>query len=140
MGPGGEPGGGIGSIMRLATDKFATHLRSKAVDKSRGKCVLYVRLALRAGGANLGKHPEHAKDYGPVLRRIGYSEIAVENPATYKFMKGDIVVIQPYTGGSKSGHIAAFDGTQWISDFVQRDFWSGPQYRKHKPTHAFYRP
>ncbi|MFC5459804.1 hypothetical protein [Massilia niabensis] len=126
--------------MRLDTEKFAQHLRRKARDKSQGRCAFYVRLALQAGGARLGSHPGHAKEYGPTLRRIGFSEITVENPLTYKFMKGDIVVIQPYSGGNKSGHIAGFDGTQWISDFVQKDFWSGPQYRKHKPSHAFYRP
>ncbi|XYJ10406.1 hypothetical protein ACSUZJ_00045 [Telluria sp. B2] len=126
--------------MRLDIDKFAKHLRKKAEPHSLGKCALYVRLALQAGGMRLGAHPEHAKDYGPTLRRIGFSEITVENPATYKFMKGDIVVIQPHAGRGKSGHIAGFDGTHWISDFIQRDFWSGPQYRKHKPSHAFYRP
>lgn len=126
--------------MPLDTEKFAKHLRDKAVKKSRGQCAYYVRLALEAGGANLGQRPGHAKDYGPTLRRIGYAEIAVADPSTYKFMKGDIVVIQPYSGGNKSGHIAAYDGTQWVSDFFQKDFWSGPNYRKYKPSHVFYRP
>ena len=126
--------------MPLDTEKLAKHLRDKAVERSRGQCAYYVRLALQAGGANLEGYPKHAKDYGPTLRRIGYKEIAVANPASYKFMKGDIVVLQPYAGGNKSGHIAAYDGTQWISDFFQKDFWSGPNYRKHKPSHVFYRP
>jgi hypothetical protein len=126
--------------MALDTEEFTKHLRKKAKEKSQRRCAFYVRLALQAGGASLGDHPGDAKDYGPLLRRIGFSEIAVENPATYKFMKGDIVVIQPYDGGNPSGHIAGFDGRQWISDFKQRDFWSGPLYRKHKPSHAFYRP
>ena len=126
--------------MPLDTEKFAAHLRRKAGLKSQGRCAFYVRLALQAGGANLGDHPTHAKDYGPTLRRIGFSEMVVDNPDTFKFMKGDIVVIQPHPDGSKSGHIAAYDGKQWISDFKQRDFWSGPQYRKHKPSHAFFRP
>lgn len=50
--------------MRLDTDKFAKHLRKKAVKKSQGRCAFYVRLALQAGGARLGDHPTHAKDYG----------------------------------------------------------------------------
>jgi hypothetical protein len=126
--------------MPLDKEKFAKTLRKKANAKSKGKCAFYVRIALQSAGVAVGAHPIHAKDYGPTLRRIGFTEIVVENPDTYKFMKGDIVVIQPHPGGSNSGHIAAFDGTQWISDFTQRDFWSGPQYRKHKPSHAFYRP
>lgn len=124
--------------MSLDTEKFAQHLRKNAQKQSAGKCARYVRLALQAGGVVVQNQPLHAKDYGPVLRRMGFSEIKVEDPNSYKFLKGDIVVIQPYAGG-KSGHIAAFDGRVWISDFVQRDFWSGAGYRKHRPSHAFYR-
>ena len=125
--------------MPLDTEKFTRYLRAHAEPRSVGKCARYVRLGLRAGGVVVPDQPVHAKDYGPVLRRLGFSEINVENPDVYKFMKGDIVVIQPYVDG-RSGHIAAFDGRSWISDFVQRDFWSGSNYRKHRPTHAFYRP
>ena len=125
--------------MPLDTEKFTQHLRKHAQTKSVGKCAKYVRLGLQAGGAVVQNQPTHAKDYGPSLRRLGFSELAVENPDTYKFMKGDIVVIQPY-GKGKSGHIAVFDGRVWISDFVQRDFWSGASYRKFRPSHAFYRP
>jgi hypothetical protein len=126
--------------MPLDTVKFAQYLRKKAGVKSQGRCAFYVRLALQAGGASLADHPAHAKDYGPTLRRIGFREIVVDDPATYRFMQGDVVVIQPYPDGNKSGHIAAYDGRQWMSDFKQRDFWSGPQYRKLQPSHAFYRP
>jgi len=126
--------------MPLDTEKFAKHLRKNAGRRSRGQCAKYVRLALRAGGRIVPDQPAHAKDYGPALRRMGFSELAVDDPVTYKFMKGDIVVIQPYSAQSKSGHIAAFDGQAWISDFVQKDFWSGSGYRTHRPTHAFYRP
>jgi hypothetical protein len=126
--------------MALDTEEFVKHLRKNAKKQSRGKCAMYVRLALKAGGSVVQNQPTHAKDYGPVLRRLGFSELKVENPDTYKFVKGDIVVIQPYSERSKSGHIAAFDGRVWISDFTQRDFWSGPGYREHRPIHAFYRP
>lgn len=126
--------------MALDIEKFVTHLRANAGKYSKGKCAKYVRLALRAGGSIVPEQPGHAKDYGPVLRRMGFSELAVENSATYRFIKGDIVVIQPYLDQRKSGHIAAFDGRIWISDFIQKDFWSGSGYRTHRPSHAFYRP
>lgn len=126
--------------MPLDTEKFARHLRNNAGPKSKHKCAMYVRLALQAGGGVVRHQPADAKDYGPTLRRMGFSELKVEDPETFKFMKGDIVVIQPYKGGNPSGHIAAFDGRVWISDFVQRDFWSGTAYREHRPIHAFYRP
>lgn len=60
--------------------------------------------------------------------------------AEYVATKGDIAVIQPYSGGDPNGHIAMYDGTQWVSDFTQRDLWGGPSYRKHKPDCVIYRP
>jgi type VI secretion system secreted protein VgrG len=126
--------------MAFDTKKFAARLRKSASKESSKRCAIYVRLALEAGGGKTNGHPGDAKDWGPTLRRMGFSEIKVEDPNKYKFMAGDIVVIQPYAGGNKSGHIAAFDGRVWISDFFQSDFWSGPGYRKYKPSHAFYRP
>ena len=81
-----------------------------------------------------------AKDWGPQLLRMGFHQVTVEDSAKFIPMKGDIVVIQPHEGGNRSGHIAAFDGKIWISDFKQRDFWSGRGYRTKRPAHAFYRP
>lgn len=126
--------------MALDIDKMVEHLRSYAGKTSKRKCAYYVRLALEAGGGDTTGHPADAKLWGPTLKRMGFRQIAVEEPSGYRFLAGDIVVIQPYAGGNKSGHIAAFDGRVWISDFIQTDFWSGPGYRTHKPAHAFYRP
>jgi hypothetical protein len=81
--------------------------------------------------------PREAKGYGPFLISKGFR--AVPN-ANYSPRKGDIVVIQPYVGGNPSGHIAMYDGSRWISDFKQADFWGGKGYRAHKPPHTFYRP
>lgn len=125
--------------MALDKEKFANHLRNNALPRSARKCARYVRLALEAGGGNTKGHPIPAKDWGPTLRRMGFHELKIEDPGSYKFLKGDIVIIQPYPGGRKEGHIAGFDGRQWISDFVQRDFWSGSGYRQHRPSHVFYR-
>jgi len=71
---------------------------------------------------------------------MGFREIQVEDPDKFIFMKGDIVVIQPHARGNPSGHMAGYDGRIWISDFKQRDFWSGQGYRESKPSHVFYRP
>jgi hypothetical protein len=121
-------------------DKFAAHLRDNAEKKSLHLCAQYVREALEAGGGDTSGHLGHAKLWGPTLLRMGFRELVVEKPGEYKPLKGDIVVIQPYKGGNKSGNIAGFDGKIWISDFEQIDFWGGPGYRKHKPPHVFYRP
>lgn len=121
-------------------DKFAKALRDNAEPESIRKCAAYVRMALEAGGGKTKGHPFHARQWGPMLLRMGFRELPVEKLDTYKPLKGDIAVIQPYKGGNDSGHMAGFDGKDWISDFFQRDFWGGPGYRRNKPPHVFYRP
>ena len=121
-------------------DKFAAHLRTHAKRKSIHKCAKYVRQALEAAGGDTSGHLEDARTWGPTLLRMGFRELPVEKPEAYKPLKGDIVVIQPYENGNPSGHIAGFDGKIWISDFKQIDFWGGPEYRRLKPPHVFYRP
>jgi len=54
-------------------------------------------------------------------------------------MKGDIVVIQPMAKGNTSGHIAGYDGKDWISDFIQLGFWPNGEYRKERPSYVIYR-
>jgi hypothetical protein len=129
--------------MPLDVKKFATHLREHACKKlgGNGFCARRVREALQAGGAKVPQPwPAYAKDWGPTLLSIGFHEMAVEDVETFSFMKGDIMVMEPYKGGKPAGHIAGYDGVDWISDFVQRDFWSGPQYRAEKPSYVLYRP
>lgn len=128
-------------IMPVDIERYTQHLRTKARPRSIARCAMYVREALEAGGAHTkGTHPIDAKNWGPTLLRLGFHRLNVENSDTFMPMKGDIVVIQPYPKGNVSGHIAAFDGRIWISDFKQRDFWGGAEYRKQRPPHVFYRP
>jgi len=126
--------------MLIDKEKFATHLRKNAAKLSQRKCATYVRRALEAGGARTVGHPVDAKDYGPVLLRNGYRALSPQPLETYIPAKGDVAVIQPTAHGSKSGHIEAYDGKDWISDFVQSGFWPGPAYRNEKPSHVIYRP
>lgn len=120
-------------------DKFTQHLRTHAKAHSQGQCAKAVRLALEAGGANTSGHPAVARDWGKTLERIGFTAISIGQPEQHKFEKGDVMIMQPYVGGSRAGHIAAFDGKSWISDFLQTDFWAGPNYRKARPSYAVYR-
>ncbi|TFW16088.1 CHAP domain-containing protein [Massilia arenosa] len=123
-------------------DKFTDHLREKA-DKSgygKGQCALRVREALAAGGYTPSTWPRHAKDWGSWLLRAGFQTVKVTDLSAYKPLKGDVAVIQATTS-SKSGHIQGYDGTSWISDFVQkRGFWPGPAYRDETPDYVVYRP
>jgi hypothetical protein len=52
---------------------------------------------------------------------------------------GDIRVWQPYVGGSPSGHIDMYDGSQWISDFRENGDFPGQGYRR-DPDYQIFRP
>jgi hypothetical protein len=79
-----------------------------------------------------------AKDYGRVLEKYGFKPLDPTPGSTYSPMKGDIVVMQQ-TNQSKNGHIAIYNGTNWVSDFKQPDFWPGPSYRSEHPPYKIYR-
>ncbi|MFV5265387.1 peptidoglycan amidohydrolase family protein [Acinetobacter courvalinii] len=104
------------SSKTLDIEIFAKTLRSRAEPASIGKCAKYVRIALEAAGANTTGHPVSASDWGPTLIKNGYKEISeVFNQP----IKGDIYIITK-TSTHKYGHIAGYDGSQWISDFKQK--------------------
>ena len=119
--------------------KFATHLRACAVSGfGKGMCARYVRQALESGGADTSGHPVSAKDWGPLLLLNGFHPLELASIEAFVPEKGDVAVIQP-TSNCPHGHIQAFDGKNWISDFVQAAFWPGPAYRKEKPSSTVYR-
>lgn len=106
---------------------------------SQKHCAKSIRQALEAAGADTSGHPAEAKRYANVLLRNGFHPIVVSDPDSKAFRKGDIVVMEPTLKGNRAGHIAAFDGKEWISDFVQSGFWPGPAYAKEKPKYVVYR-
>ncbi len=112
--------------------KAVQHLTSHASSSSLSKCAQYVREAIESGGVILDR-TNSAKDYGPSLTRVGFRLIAGS-----VYQKGDVAVIQGFPG-HLHGHMQMFDGSRWISDFVQRDFWPGEDYRKTKPSFSLYR-
>lgn len=128
---------------KLNINLAVQHLRAHAQPKSIGQCARYVRNALEAGGLkaiNSPERPVNAKDYGPVLKVRGFYETVLSGElGQYDPLEGDVVVLQPYSGGNPAGHIAMFSGEDWISDFVQRDIWAGPGYRAKRPHLALYR-
>lgn len=125
--------------MAFDADKAVANIVAGKKDGSTGKCATHVRLALVAGGMDTSGNPVSAKDYGPFLTKKEFKAIADADVEKAAFAKADVVVIQPYQGGSSHGHIAMYSGTAWISDFEQNDMWGGPGYRKNKPSHAVYR-
>ncbi len=89
--------------------------------KATGKCALYVRKALQAAQLNnyfaggLG----NANEMAPKLVNMGW--LAVGQNVT-NVRKGDIAIFQRTNTplGSKYGHIAIYNGSQWVSDFIQK--------------------
>ncbi|MFN8394278.1 MAG: peptidoglycan amidohydrolase family protein [Bacteroidia bacterium] len=118
-------------------DKAVQALNANANDSSLGKCAKYVRMAINAGGVATPGNPVSAKDYKGYLEKFGFKQIS-----TASYQKGDIAVFEAFQGDKKyheHGHIQMYNGAQWVSDFKQRDFWAGGDYRKHKPGHVIYR-
>lgn len=128
-------GGGNGKAVDL--DKLADTATKRAGNMSQHKCAKFVREALEAAGADTSGHPVSAKDYGPTLEKNGFKPVGKEG---YEPKKGDIVVIQPVPGAERQdGHIAVYNGKQWVSDYKQPGFWPGHTYRAAKPTYTVYR-
>lgn len=131
--------------MPIDIEKFVGYLGKHALkdQHGKGKCGEYVRKALQAGGAHFNEYgpPHYGKEYGLTFERLGFHEITVDDPDHFPFLRGDVMVMQPHKGGKQAGHVAGYDGKFWISDFVQRDFWAGPDYRNQKPrpSYAVYR-
>lgn len=121
---------------KIDVDKVAEAINNKAKPGPTQKCATHVREALAAGGVDTRGHPQDAKDYGPTLEKNNFKPVDNKD---YVPQKGDVVVIQPYEGGNPSGHIAIFNGKEWVSDTKQRDMWGGQGYRAHQPPHVVYR-
>lgn len=103
--------------MTVDIAKFTKELYRAADKKGYGKrrCGEYVRKALQAGGANFnGSYPETGKDYGPKLLTLGFHKITVEDPDSFNFMQGDVMVMEPYKG-STAGHVAGRSQKRWAS-------------------------
>ena len=119
-----------GYDVKAATD----YLRAHAHSTSQGQCARAVREALEAGGLCTDGRPGSAKDYDSFLPSLGFYEV---DPNNYIPQAGDIVVHEAKEG-HEHGHIAMYDGSDWISDFIQRDMFGGSVYRN-DPDYSIWR-
>jgi hypothetical protein len=117
------------------------HLQTFAQPASTGMCASYVRQAIEAGGMTLDRHIS-AKDYGASLLAAGFVPVhlalMLKSPAFLDFSlsadtpfkSGDIAVFEGTSliPGGDNGHMQMFDGTHWISDFVQPHFSPGSAF------------
>lgn len=110
--------------------------QSKPNGRSLGHCAEYVRKAVEAGGVRLSRHLS-AKDYGSSLAAAGFTTSPAFNETQAQL--GDVAIVQPIEG-HPHGHMCMFDGSYWVSDFVQtRGVYPGPAYRRVKPAFSIYR-
>ena len=113
-----------------AAARYATE---KAEKKSVGMCALYVRKAIIAGGIPLYVGGD-AWSYKYTLRIVNFHQVGKKSEREV----GDIVVFQPI-GGRKYGHIAIWNGNQWVSDFKQRNLIVHSDYLDDGCEYAIYR-
>jgi hypothetical protein len=96
-------------------------LKENALEESHNCCAWYVMKALHNGKCYVPILA--AADYKYILPLYGFYKTNDEN-----YVKGDIVVF-PRIGKHKFGHIAMYDGNNWISDFKQNKFYVSKDYK-----------
>lgn len=110
------------------TIEFAT---INANSRSKCMCAWYVMRALHSGGCYpCGIYPAYA--YQDILPKLGYVQVTFND-----IQRGDICVLGQ-NSKSKFGHIAIYNGRQWISDFTQKSLYPNQAYRN-ESTVRFYR-
>ena len=114
-------------------NKAAEYATEKAEKKSVGMCALYVRKAIIAGGIPLYVGGD-AWSYKYTLPILNFHQVGKKSEREV----GDIVVFQPI-GGRKYGHIAIWNGKQWVSDFKQRNLIVHSDYLDDGCEYAIYR-
>jgi hypothetical protein len=127
----------------FSVSKFVAWLDEHATPKSGGACAMHVRMGLEAGGMDTDGRPKNAKDYGSFLARKGCALVSPTPNVDYAPNVGDIMVIQPpSTSENQAGHIQAWGGKYWISDFKQTGAsapWPGKGYADEEPAFEVYR-
>lgn len=144
-GTGGTVSGGSGKS-GLNVQGATSYARSHAKSAPTGECALFVRQALGNGGGlkTFSGGVGNAYEFGGPLQRAGFVQVysSTYDPAASENLsgvqKGDVVVFQK-VAGHPYGHVAIYDGSNWVSDYVQRTMSSNPaQYKG--GSYTIYRP
>ena len=85
--------------------------------RSTGSCAKYVRSYLMAAGYPLSGWPVAAADYINFLPKYGFTQVPGKASQISPEV-GDISITQRF-GNHKYGHIAIWNGSNWVSDFEQ---------------------
>ena len=117
---------------RIDIEKFTSFLKNITRQTSTQKCARSIRIGLQSAGAKFKSHPVAAADWGKTLTSIGYRKI---NLSFDQPRKGDIYIIDR-TAKNRYGHIAAYSGSAWVSDFKQNGY---AVYRNQNVNYSYYR-
>ena len=123
---------GSATGQRIDITKFTSFLQGITRSTSTQKCAKSIRVGLQSAGAKIVNHPVAAADWGNTLQQIGYKKI---NLSFDRPKKGDIYIIDR-TAKNRYGHIAAYSGNAWVSDFKQTDY---AVYRNQNVKYSYYR-
>ena len=141
------PAASVKGRSKLNIDAAVNYLNARADKNSgpKGKCAPYVEDALKQGGVDLPRPRDAiaAEKKGPILTGAGFVPVATQDSKDFIPQKGDVVVIQAKDGISKYGHMAMFNGTEWVSDYHQdegTDPYPGSYYDDGTPPYVIYRP
>jgi hypothetical protein len=123
------PSGTCGSTTHLDCAAAVSYIDAHAGSSSNGACLASVQLALEAGGLSMlrcpatnGSSSNWAGQCNGPLGADGFTSLGSSDGSP---QAGDIGVFQ-HTAGNMIGHIAMYDGTNWVSDFVQSSSESPP--------------
>ncbi|MGA2809593.1 MAG: CHAP domain-containing protein [Terracidiphilus sp.] len=113
----GSPASSADPACSLNKSKLSEWMDAHALTRSSHHCAMYCRMGLEAAGLNTADRPQSgdAGDYGPFLMRHGAQ---VVSPDSYTPQVGDVVVFDK-TDQHPYGHIEMYDGSHWVSDFMQ---------------------
>lgn len=123
----------IASIFTFDVEVATKYLTQHAHPQPTNWCAKYVHDALEAGGIKMTRQPDAItyRNSGVIVSQALYKEIS--KPSSFK--KGDITITEA-NQYHEFGHIAMWNGTKWISDFIQKSEFS---YLEHQPPVHYYR-
>ena len=99
--------------LAFSFDKAVDILNSRALERSKKRCGLYVGIAIQGGGLKIPI--QNVFNYKNVLPNFGFREVGITD---YSPKKGDVVVFDR-NSYHIWGHVAMYNGNQWVSDFKQ---------------------
>ena len=107
--------------------KASRYATGNTLSTSHNCCAGFVMRALWQGNCFVSIYPAWA--YKRILPLYGFKEV----PDNGMYLTGDIIVF-PKTNGHIFGHIAIWNGQQWVSDFRQRNKVVATAYHSTRPT------